>query len=86
MVAYSSLVLLGASAAVANPLFPRQQSGPTTVTVTAQAPASTAWNAGAVTEYPIHASADMRATTSCAGETLPASTRSTLEMLPPASL
>jgi hypothetical protein len=56
MVAYSSLVLLGASAAVANPLFPRQQSGPTTVTVTAQAPASTAWNAGAVTEYPIHAS------------------------------
>lgn len=57
MVAYSSLVLLGASAAVANPLFPRQQSAAaSTVTVTAQPPASTAWNAGAVTEYPIHAS------------------------------
>jgi hypothetical protein len=56
MVAYSSLVLLGASAAVANPLFPRQQNAVTTVTVTAAAPSSTAWNAGAVVEYPIHAS------------------------------
>jgi hypothetical protein len=55
MVAYSSLVLLGASAAVANPLFPRQQAA-TTVTVTATAPTSTAWNAGMVSEYPIHAS------------------------------
>jgi hypothetical protein len=55
MVAYASLVLLGASAAVATPLFPRQQ-GATTVTVTAQSPVNTAWNAGAVTEYPIHAS------------------------------
>jgi hypothetical protein len=55
MVAYSSLVLLGASAVVANPLFPRQNAA-TTVTVTAAAPASTAWNAGAVPEYPIHAS------------------------------
>jgi hypothetical protein len=55
MVAYTSLVLLGASAAVANPLFPRQ-NGAATVTVTAPAPASTAWNAGAVNEYPIHAS------------------------------
>jgi hypothetical protein len=55
MVAYTSLVLLGASVAVANPLFPRQ-NGAATVTVTAQAPASTAWNAGAVNEYPIHAS------------------------------
>lgn len=56
MVAYSSLVLLGASAAVANPLFPRQQSAAPTVTVTAAAPSSTAWNAGAVDDYPIHAS------------------------------
>lgn len=56
MVAYTSLVLLGASAAVANPLFPRQQSAAATVTVTAPAASSTAWNAGAVTEYPIHAS------------------------------
>ncbi|KAH8724452.1 putative peptidase family-domain-containing protein [Phaeosphaeriaceae sp. PMI808] len=57
MVAYTSLVLLGASAAFANPLFPRQQNAPaSTVTVTAQAPVNTAWDAGAVTEYPIHAS------------------------------
>ena len=61
MVAYSSLVLLGASAAVANPLFPRQnqarQAQVVTVTVSAPAaPMNTAWNAGAVTEYPIHAS------------------------------
>jgi hypothetical protein len=54
MVAYASLVLLVASAALATPLFPRQHGE--TVTVTAQAPVNTAWNAGAVTEYPIHAS------------------------------
>jgi hypothetical protein len=56
MVAYTSLVLLGASAAIANPLFPRQQNAAITVTVTAAAPASTAWNAGIVSDYPIHAS------------------------------
>ena len=55
MVAYTSLVLLGASAALAKPLFPRQQRAAATVTVTAQPPVNTAWNAGAVTEYPIHA-------------------------------
>jgi hypothetical protein len=59
MVAYTSLVLLGASAAVANPLFPRQQNAATTVTVTAQAAQSTAWNAGAVDNYPIHASCNV---------------------------
>jgi hypothetical protein len=56
MLTYTSLVLLGASAAIANPLFPRQQSAAATVTVTAAAPSSTAWNAGAVDDYPIHAS------------------------------
>jgi hypothetical protein len=58
MVAYTSLLLLGASAAIAKPLVPRQ-NGPATVTVTAQAPVNTAWNAGAVTEYPIHASCNV---------------------------
>lgn len=59
MVAYSSLLLLGASSVIASPfaaIAPRQQSGASTVTVTANAPASTAWNAGAVNEHPIHAS------------------------------
>lgn len=59
MVAYSSLLLLGASTAIASPFAPlvaRQQSVAATVTVTANAPTSTAWNAGAVNEYPIHAS------------------------------
>ena len=61
MVAYSSLVLLGASAAVANPLFPRKVEArqDMTVTVTVSSPpvpTSTAWNAGAVNEFPIHAS------------------------------
>ncbi|EAT89727.1 hypothetical protein HBH56_018760 [Parastagonospora nodorum] len=55
MVAYSSLVLLGASAAVANPIFPRQAAA-SSAPVAAVAPASTAWDAGAVNEYPIHAS------------------------------
>jgi len=56
MVAYTPLVLLGASTIV-NALSPRQQSpAVVTVTVPAPAPVSTAWNAGAVTEYPIHAS------------------------------
>lgn len=61
MVAYSSLVLLGVSAVVANPLFPREnkarQAQVVTVTVSAPpAPVNTAWNAGAVVDYPIHAS------------------------------
>lgn len=51
-----SLMLLGASATLATPLFPRQQSATSTVTVTAAAPMNTAWNTGAVDEYPIHAS------------------------------
>lgn len=56
MVAYTSLMLLGASTALAGPLVARQQSAGPTVTVTAAAPSSTAWNAGAVDEFPIHAS------------------------------
>ncbi|PSN72484.1 zincin [Corynespora cassiicola Philippines] len=52
-----SLLLLGASSALASPLVPRQESAATTtVTVTAAAPTSTAWDAGAVHEYPIHQS------------------------------
>ncbi|KAJ4374858.1 Prenylated Rab acceptor protein 1 [Neocucurbitaria cava] len=51
----SSLLLLGASAIVASPLVPRQ-SGAATVTVSAAEPTSTAWDAGATREYPIHAS------------------------------
>jgi hypothetical protein len=59
MVAYSSLVLLGASVAIATPLLPRQQAPVVTVTVPAPSPMSTAWNAGAVTEYQIHASCNV---------------------------
>jgi hypothetical protein len=51
----STLMLLGASAVMAGPLAPRQQTT-VTATVTAAAPTSTAWDAGAVNEYPIHAS------------------------------
>lgn len=50
----STLLLLGASLVAAGPLVPRASEQ--TVTVTAAAPASTAWNAGAVPEFPIHAS------------------------------
>lgn len=50
----STLLLLGASAVVASPLAPR--ASVETVTVPAAAPTSTAWNAGAVPNYPIHAS------------------------------
>ena len=46
----SALMLLGASAVIAGPLAPRQAS------TAAAAPTSTAWDAGAVHEYPIHAS------------------------------
>lgn len=50
----SSLLLLGASAVMATPLVPRQSGA--TATVTAAEPTSTAWDAGAVHSYPIHAS------------------------------
>jgi hypothetical protein len=55
MARFTSLMLLGAAAISASPLAPRQA---TTVTVTADAaaPTSTAWDAGAVHQYPIHAS------------------------------
>jgi hypothetical protein len=49
----ASIVLLGASAVFASPLAPRRDA---TVTVTASSPAATAWDAGAVHDYPIHAS------------------------------
>ncbi|KAF1848756.1 zincin [Cucurbitaria berberidis CBS 394.84] len=50
----SSLLLLGVSAVLATPLLPRQSVA--TVTVPAAPPSSTAWDTGAVHEYPIHAS------------------------------
>jgi hypothetical protein len=56
MARFTSLVLLGAAAVSASPLAAREAS---TVTVTAAAsavPTSTAWDAGAVHDYPIHAS------------------------------
>ena len=56
MARFTSLVLLGAAAVSASPLVARQA---TTVTVTATAeaaPTSTVWDAGAVHQYPIHAS------------------------------
>jgi hypothetical protein len=56
MVAYTSLALLGAWVAVATPLMPRQQTAVVTVTVPAPTPTNTAWNAGAVNAYSIHAS------------------------------
>jgi hypothetical protein len=56
MVAYVSLLLLSACSALANPLFPRHQQPASTITVTAPSAQSTAWNAGAVPNYPIHAS------------------------------
>jgi hypothetical protein len=59
MAARFSLMLLGASAAIATPLIPRQQPAPGTVTVNAATPSSTAWDAGAVHDYPIHASCNI---------------------------
>lgn len=54
MARFTSLLLLGATAVSASPLAARQA---TTVTVTAPAGAApTAWDAGAVVQYPIHAS------------------------------
>lgn len=55
MARFTSLMLLGAAIVSASPLAARQA---TTVTVTASAAAatSTAWDTGAVVEYPIHAS------------------------------
>jgi hypothetical protein len=55
MVRFTSLVLLGAAAVSASPLAARQATT-VTVTATAEAPTSTAWDVGAVHEYPIHAS------------------------------
>ncbi|KAF1354071.1 zincin [Lizonia empirigonia] len=55
MICFTSIVLLGAAAVSASPLAARQATT-VTVTATAQAPTSTAWDAGAVHEYPIHAS------------------------------
>ncbi|XPS91840.1 Prenylated Rab acceptor protein 1 [Ascochyta lentis] len=55
MARFTSLMLLGAAAVSASPLAARQATT-VTVTATAEAPASTAWDAGAVHEYPIHAS------------------------------
>lgn len=56
MVRTSSLLLLSASTALAFPLVPRGNGATVTATVTASGPSSTAWDAGAVHEYPIHAS------------------------------
>lgn len=52
----SSLLLFGASAVFATPLVPRQNVETVTVTAAAPAATSTAWDAGAVRQYPIHAS------------------------------
>jgi hypothetical protein len=55
----SALMLVGASAAMAGPLAPRQNGVTVTVTATATmpaAPSSTAWDAGAVNAFSIHAS------------------------------
>lgn len=55
MARFTSLLLAGAAAVSASPLVPREA---TTVTVTAAAvaPTASAWDAGAVHDYPIHAS------------------------------
>lgn len=56
MARFASLMLFGAAAVSASPLAARHA---TTVTVTATpdaAPTSSAWDAGAVHQYPIHAS------------------------------
>ncbi|KAI8938187.1 hypothetical protein NX059_005851 [Plenodomus lindquistii] len=50
----SSLILLGAAVVIASPVAPRAHVA--TAAVPAAAPTSTAWNAGAVNEYQIHAS------------------------------
>lgn len=51
----SSLLLLGASAAVAGPILPRQ-NGLTTTAPISSSPVATTWNAGAVPNFSIHAS------------------------------
>ncbi|KAF2797479.1 zincin [Melanomma pulvis-pyrius CBS 109.77] len=52
-----SLLLLGASSVLASPArVVRQETVYATQTVAAAAPSSTAWNAGAVSDYPIHSS------------------------------
>ncbi|KAK1918061.1 hypothetical protein P3342_000779 [Pyrenophora teres f. teres] len=51
----SVLMLFGASAAIAGPILPRQ-NGLTTAAPVASTPVATTWNAGAVQNFPIHAS------------------------------
>lgn len=52
-----SLLVLGASSVLASPArVARQETIYVTQTVAAPAPSSTAWNAGAVSDYPIHSS------------------------------
>lgn len=52
-----SFLLLGASTVLASPArVARQQTVTVTATVSASAPSSTAWNAGAVNDYVIHSS------------------------------
>lgn len=57
MVTRLSLLLLGASSALASPArIARQATVTVTQTVDAPSASSTAWNAGAVVDYPIHSS------------------------------
>jgi hypothetical protein len=52
-----SILLLGATSVFASPaLIRRQETVYVTQTVVAPAPTSTAWNVGAMNEYPIHSS------------------------------
>jgi len=54
----SALMLFGASAAIAGPILPRQ-NGLTASAPVAAAPVATTWNAGAVQNFPIHASCNV---------------------------
>jgi len=56
-----SLLLLGASSALASPLVARQASESSTATPTQAAaiPSATPWDAGAVSSYPIHSSCNL---------------------------
>ncbi|KAJ4317364.1 Prenylated Rab acceptor protein 1 [Neodidymelliopsis sp. IMI 364377] len=56
MARFTSLVLLGAAAVSASPLAAREVSRVTVTASASAAPTSTAWDAGAVYDYPIHAS------------------------------
>ena len=55
MARFTSIMLLGAAVVSASPLAARQATT-VTVTATAETPTSTTWDAGAVHQYPIHAS------------------------------